>query len=130
MSKPVLSAEWMREYAQLWNSTPATREGTAELTMVIEFRLSDDESRAARINIVNGEAVETGAPSPEHKPNYQMTATAADWKRLGDGDLDPTRALMSRKVKFRGSLMVAMNNLPALEEALRMFGRIDTDWSV
>src|ERR1700729_1488929 len=86
MSKPVLSTEWMREYAQLWNSTPATREGTAELTMVIEFRLADDESRAARINIVNGEAVETGTPSPDHKPNYQMTAAAADWKRLGAGE--------------------------------------------
>jgi putative sterol carrier protein len=120
----------MQEYAGLWNDTPATREGTSELDMVILFRLAEDETRAGRIKIVKGEAVESGPPKDGEKPDYTMTAKAEDWQRLGSGDLDPTRALLGRKVKFRGPLMVAMNHLPALEESMRMFGRIDTDWSV
>ena len=60
MSKPVLSPEWMQEYADLWNGTPATREGTSELDMIIDFRLAEDETRGGRVKIVKGEAVETG----------------------------------------------------------------------
>lgn len=130
MSKPVLSLEWMQEYADLWNGTPATREGTAKLDMVIEFRLAEDETRSAQLKVVQGEAVRTAPPGDKEKPDYQMTAKAEIWKLLGEGELEPTRALMGRKVKFRGPLMTAMSHLPALEESMRFFGRIETDWSV
>jgi len=121
----------MKEYAELWNSTPETREGTKKLSMVIEYRLKEDESRAGQFHVENGEAVYAGAPVEGRKPDYLLTAKAEDWKRLGDGELNTTKAIMGRTVKFRGPMMVALNHLSSLEEAMRLFGRIqDTDWSV
>jgi putative sterol carrier protein len=122
----------MKEYAELWNSTPTTRDGTKDLTMVIEYRLKEDQSRAGQIHVVEGEAIYGGAPDPSKKTvDFLLTAKADDWKKLGDGKLSPKPAIMFGTIKFKGSLMVALGHLPALEEAMRMFGKVsETDWSL
>jgi putative sterol carrier protein len=121
----------MKSYASLWNSTDATREGLKKLSMVIEYRLSEDEKRAGQIEVVNGEVVRAGEPAAGVKPQFVLTAAADTWKRLGDGDLPAAKAMVTRKVKFRGPMAVAMAHLPSLEAAMRMFGQIDdTDWAV
>jgi len=131
VSKAVLSEEWMQDYAELWNSTPATREGLAKLSMVIEYRLAEDESRAGQIEVLNGEVIASGAPAKDRKPQYVLTAKAETWKALGEGELPTAKAMVTRKVKFRGPMAVAMAHLPSLEAAMRMFGQVeDTDWSV
>lgn len=127
----VLSPEWMDEYGRLWNSTPATREGTSDLNMTIEYRLAEDDSRAAQLRVVAGEVVRTGPPEQGVKPDYLVTANLDVFRRLGANELVPSKAILSRKVKFKGPLNIAMAHLPALEEALRMFGRVKgTDWAV
>lgn len=127
----VLTPEWMEKYAELWNSTPATRDGTAELSMTIEYRLAEDASRAGQFRVETGNVVKTGAPAPGSKPDYVLTASLDVWQRVADEQLGPARAILSRKIKFKGPLNVAMAHLPALEEALRMFGRVDgTEWAV
>jgi putative sterol carrier protein len=131
MGKALLSDEWMQDYAKLWNETPVITEGLAKLSMLIEYRLSEDPSRVGQIEVVNGEVVKSGAPAPDRKPEYVLTAKAEDWKRLGDGDLAAAKAMVTRKVKFRGPMAVAMAHLPSLEAAMQTFGRVeDTDWAV
>lgn len=131
MATPVLSSEWMQSYATLWNSTEATRDGLKKLSMVIEYRLAEDEKRAGQIEVVNGEVVRAGEPAPGVKPEFVLTAGSDVWKRLGDGDLAAAKAMVTRKVKFRGPMAVAMAHLPSLEAAMRMFGQVeDTDWAV
>jgi putative sterol carrier protein len=121
----------MKSYAQLWNDTEATREGLKKLSMVIEYRLAEDEKRAGQIEVVNGEVVRAGAPAGGVKPEFVLTAKAEDWQRLGAGELAAAKAMVTRKVKFRGPMAVAMANLPSLEAAMKMFGQIDdTDWAV
>lgn len=121
----------MQAYAGLWNSTDATREGLKKLSMVIEYRLAEDEKRAGQIEVVNGEVVRAGEPAPGVKPEFVLTAGSDVWKRLGDGDLAAAKAMVTRKVKFRGPMAVAMAHLPSLEAAMRMFGQVeDTDWTV
>jgi putative sterol carrier protein len=125
----VLSPEWMEQYAEEWNATPATRDGTKKLSMVIEYRLAEDDSRAGQFEVAEGKVVRAGSPVEGVKPDYRGTAATEIWKKLGDLELDPSRAILSRKVKFKGPLNVALAHLGALEEAMRMFGRIDgTDW--
>jgi len=131
MSKALLSPEWMESYAELWNNTDATREGLKKLSMVIEYRLVEDEKRAGQLEVVNGEAVRAGAPAPGVKPQYVLTAKAEDWKRLGSGELPAAKAMVARKVKFRGPMAVAMAHLSSLEAAMRMFGQVEnTDWTI
>lgn len=129
MATPVLSPEWMKSYAELWNETEATREGLKKLSMVIEYRLAEDEGRAGQIEVVQGEVVRAGAPADGVKPEYILTAKADTWKSLGAGEIPAAKAMVTRKVKFRGPMSVALAHLPSLEAAMRMFGQIDTDWS-
>lgn len=129
MPTTVLSQEWMQCYRELWNSNELTRDGLKELSMVIEYRLAEDETRAGQIEVVDGEVVRAGAPDGT-KPDFVLTAKATDWKRLGDGELNAVPALVSRKVKFRGPMSVAMSHVSSFEAAMRMFGRVeDTDWA-
>lgn len=131
MSTPVLSEQWMKSYSELWNNTPATRNGLSALSMVIEYRLADDESRVGQIEVLNGEVVRAGLPASGVKPDYVLTASANTWRRLGLGELGVSAALVSRKVKFRGPMSVAMAHMTSLEAAMRIFGQIDeTDWDV
>lgn len=131
MATAVLSEEWMQSYAELWNGTDATRTGLKELSMVIEYRLAEDPDRVGQIEVVNGEVVRAGVPAEGVKAEYVLTAKAEDWKRLGTGDLPTAKAMVTRKVKFRGPMAVAMAHLPSLDAAMKMFGQIDdTDWSV
>lgn len=130
MGTPVLSPEWMKAYGDLWNNTEATREGLKKLSMVVEYRLAEDESRAGQIEVSAGEVVRAGAPAEGVKPDFLLTAKVDTWQRLGRGELPAAKAMVTRKVKFRGSMSVALANLPGLEAAMKMFGRLDTDWSV
>lgn len=131
MATAVLSPTWMQSYADLWNKTEATREGLKKLSMVIEYRLAEDKGRAGQVEVVNGEVVRAGEPASGVKPEYVLTASVDTWKALGDGNLPASKAMVTRKVKFRGPMAVAMAHLPSLEAAMKMFGQVDdTDWSV
>jgi putative sterol carrier protein len=130
VAKKVLSPEWMEDYARLWNATPVTREGLAELSMLIEFRLAEDANRVAQIDVVEGEVRASGAPLADRTPDYVLTARVDDWRRLGTGELATAKAMVTRKVKFQGRLAEALAHLSSLDAAMKFFGQIDTDWSV
>jgi len=126
----VLSEEWMKSYAELWNSSQTIRDGLKKLSMIIDYRLEEDTARVGQLEVVNGEVVRSGAPASGIKAEYVLTAKAEDWKRLGTGELPTAKAMVTRKVKFRGPMSVAMAHLPSLDAAMKLFGQVDeTDWS-
>ena len=130
MSEKVLTPEWMSEYVKHWNESPVTREGTKDLDMVVTYKLKEDEDRAGQYHIVAGEAVYGGPVVEGKKEDFVLTGKLKTWRELADGQLSPKSAIMLQHVKFRGSVKVAIGHLPALEEAMRIFGRIDTEWVV
>lgn len=129
MGKAVLSPEWMQDYIRLWNANPATREGTASLSMLIEYRLADGEQRAGQFEVVKGEAVSAGPSAENRKPDYRLTATLEDWKRLADGELAPDRAINGRVLRLRAPMRTVMAHMEALGAAIAMVGEVEeTDW--
>lgn len=118
-----LSVEWAETYRELWNATPTTRDGTKELDMLIEWRVPD--GRAAQIDIKQGEAVYGGAPLPERKPDFILTATTAVWKKVATGEISAGNAIMARKIKFVGPVKVAISHMPALSRGLTLAGEVD-----
>ena len=125
----LMSPEWANSYKDLWNSTEDTREGTKDLDMLIEMRLDAAEKRAVHIEIKAGEAVYGGAPLEGRKPDFVLTATPENWKRVATGDINPVTAITVRKIHFVGPLRVAMSHMPALTTGLRMVGDVQgLDW--
>lgn len=130
MTKQLLSEEWIKEYAELWNETPATRDGTSDLTVSVVYRLAEDpDNRKAQINIKEGEVVYAGS-TVDDKPDFVLTAKTDIWRQFGDGKLRAQKAITLKKLKFDGPLMVALSHITALEAALRLFGSVtETEWN-
>lgn len=42
--------------------------------------------------------------------------------------MGPRAAMLTKKLKFKGSMITAMKYMGAFEESLRMMGRIPTKW--
>ena len=129
MAIALMSPEWAERYKDLWNSTEETREGSRDLDMLIEMRLDGPHQRAAQIDIKQGEAVYGGAPIEGRKPDFVLTGTEQNWKRVATGDLSPVTAITVRKIQFVGPLRVAMSHLPALNRGMRLVGEVaGLDW--
>jgi putative sterol carrier protein len=125
----VMSPEWAEGYKDLWNANEDTREGTKDLDMLIEMRLDDPAPRAIQIDIKAGEAVYGGAPLPDRKPDFVLTAKRENWKRVATGDISPVTAITVRKIHFVGPLRVAMSHMPALTTGLKLVGDVEgLDW--
>jgi len=126
-TKKLFSPEWMQAYGELWNSEPATREGTADLSMTICYRLAEDTEQAGMIRVRDGEVVEWGPPLAEH--DFLLTAKRDVWQDFGAGKLTAKRAIPMQKLKFQGNMMVALAHIGALEAAMKLIGKVpDTDW--
>lgn len=125
MTVPLFSSEWMKAYAELWNSTEETREGLKKISMVLDFRLPDEDGRVGQIEVVEGEVVRAGPPAIDGKPDYVLTADIDTWRRLGSGELPAAKALIGRKVKFHGRMSVALAHLGSFEAGMRLFGQIE-----
>lgn len=78
-----------------------------------------------QIDIKQGEAVYGGAPLPERKPDFILTATTAVWKEVATGEISAGNAIMTRKIKFVGPVKVAMSHMPALSRGLTLAGEVD-----
>jgi putative sterol carrier protein len=125
MSTAVITPAWAQGYRELWNSTPETREGTSDLTMVLRYRLAEDpDNRVVQFNIKDGECVYAGEPGSE-KPDFVLTAKLDVWKQLAEGAIGAKKAITMQKLKFQGPLVVALSHLSALEAALKMVGSVD-----
>ena len=128
-SVSLMSPQWAEEYRNLWNSTPETRDGTKDLEMLIEFRVKDRTDRASQIDVKHGEAVYGGPPIQDRTPDFVLTATTENWRRVGSGETSPTTAITMRKIQFDGPLRVAMVHVGALNRGLRLVGEVaGLDW--
>jgi len=125
----LMSPEWAQAYRDLWNASPEIHQGAKELTMVIEWRVQGESDRVSHLEIKGGEAVYGGRPIEGRKPDFVLTATASQWRRVAAGEISVANAIATRKIKFVGPVKVAMSHLPVLSAGLRLVGEVDgLDW--
>jgi putative sterol carrier protein len=79
--------------------------------------------------VKNGEAVEAGKADSRNY-DFELWASLYNWKRLATGEMGPKAALLTKRLKFKGSMITAMKYMSAFEESLKMMGNIPTDWDI
>jgi len=122
-----LSEEWIKQYVEEWNKNENLKEGLKKFSATIKYYIEGVEQPPVYIKVEKGEVKEAGL-APEMKYDFEMWATPEDWKTLATGGMGPKAAMLTKRLKFKGSMITAMKYMSAFEESLRMMSKIPTDW--
>ncbi|RMD47354.1 MAG: sterol-binding protein [Aquificota bacterium] len=123
-----LSEEWIKLYAEEWNKNQKLKEGLKNFSATIKYYIEGENSPPVCIEVKNGEVVKAGLSEEGKKYNFEMWATPENWKILATGQMGPKAAMLTKKLKFKGSMITAMKYMGPFEESLKMMSKIPTEW--
>lgn len=122
-----LSEDWIRAYAEEWNKNEKLKSELKDFSASIKYYVEGKEDEAVELIVEKGQAVKAGKAN-SGKYDFELWASLENWKRLATGEMGPRAAMLTKKLKFKGSMITAMRYMSAFEESLRMMGRIPTVW--
>ena len=122
-----LSEEWIEKYAHEWNKNDKLKEGLKNFSATIKYYIEGSERPPVYIKVERGEVKEYGL-APNMKYDFEMWATPENWKILATGKMGPKAAMITKKLKFKGSMITAMKYMAPFEESLKMMSKIPTEW--
>ncbi len=128
MSYPFLSEDWIKEYARLWNENEKLKGDLKSFSATIKYFVEGRDGEAVAIEVKNGEVVRAGRAEEGKKYDFELWASPENWKKLSKGEMGPRAAMLTKRLKFKGSMITAMKYMSAFEESLRMMGRVPTLW--
>ncbi len=124
-----LSEDWIKAYKEEWNKNQKLKEELKDFSASIKYYIEGKEGDAVHIIVKNGEAVEAGrADSKDY--DFELWASLDNWKKLATGEMGPKAAMLTKRLKFKGSMITAMRYMSAFEGSLKMMGNIPTDWDI
>ncbi len=87
-------------------STRWLPEKSAGIRATIQLDLAGDQPRQTRF-IINDGALDV-QPGPADNPNLTLSASAADYIAISNGELDAVKAFMQGRLKAKGDLGLAL----------------------
>ncbi len=122
-----LSEEWIKAYAEEWNKNEKLTNDLKNFSANIKYYIEGNDGEAVFIKVEKGKVVEAGKDDGRDY-DFVLWATPENWKKLATGEMGPRAAMLTKRLKFKGSMITAMKYMGAFEESLRMMGRIPTSW--
>lgn len=134
MSYKFPSDAWVKELEVKLNNSDGYKKAAAKwegaLLIVILQEASLDEDHYLYIDLWHGDAKdarELNSAGEEEAP-FELTAPLSTWKSVITGQLDPIKAITSRKLKLRGNMLKIVKSPKAAIELVKCCGEIDTEW--
>lgn len=118
-----LSADWVERYRALWNQQAELVEGLKGFNALIEYGWEDGSKPSAFLRVEDGRAVSADWGTAPAKPDFVMKASTENWNRLRNGTLSGRAALLTKKLKFQGSMITAMKYMGAFEKSIALLGK-------
>lgn len=147
-AEPVLmSAAWAEQACAAWNEDPTLTDKLYEsdwvknnlergYKIIILYRTDCPNSKRAELKIseaegkaeciYGGKVVEK---TVNKRADYIMHATTQRWMEMGAGKYGPMKAMMMRRLKFKGPTMEAMGNMGPFKNFLLLAGSVPSDTS-
>lgn len=145
-AEPVLmSADWAEQACVAWNEDPTLTDKLYEsdwvknnlergYKVIILYRTDCTKSKRAELKIseaegkakciYGGKVVDT---TVDKRADYIMHATTQRWMEMGAGKYGPMKAMMMRRLKFKGPKMEAMGNMGPFKNFLLLAGSVPSD---
>lgn len=124
-----LSEEWMRAYMEEWNKNEKLKSDLKDFSATIKYYIEGEEEKAVELVVEKGVAKSAGKANSK-KHDFELWASPENWKKLATGDMGPRAAMLTKRLKFKGSMITAMKYMSAFEESLRMMSRVPTSWDL
>ncbi len=112
-----LSQEFFDELARRLNTDPVWLEKARALTVKITLTVSDQAS-CYLLNIVNG-TVTPKAARPEDPADFKFEGPTDVWGKIMAGQTDFNTAVITGKMKFKGSLPKIMGIQPQMNKLVQ-----------
>ncbi len=122
-----LSEEWIKAYAEEWNGNEKLKSDLKNFSASIKYFVEGKENDAVHLIVEKGIAKEAGK-ADSRKYDFELWASPENWKKLAKGEMGPRAAMLTKRLKFKGSMITAMKYMGAFEESLRMMSRVPTSW--
>lgn len=119
-----LSAEWIKRYQALWNQQGDLVDGLKGFDALIEYGMEDDSKPSVFLRVEDGRAVASAWKDAPGKPDFVMKASTENWQRLREGSLSGRAALLTKKLKFQGSMITAMRYMGPFEKSIALLGKV------
>ncbi len=124
-----LSEDWIKAYMQEWNSNERLKSSLRDFSASIKYYVEGKSDEAVHIVVENGIAKEAAKANGANY-DFELWATLENWKKLATGDIGPKAAMLTKRLKFKGSMITAMKYMSSFEESLRMMSKVLTDWNL
>lgn len=124
-----LSEDWIKAYMEEWNKNEGLKKELSDFSASIKYYVDGKEEEAVHLIVSKGVAVEAGKADSKNY-DFELWASLENWRKLATGDMGPKAAMLTKRLKFKGSMITAMRYMSAFEESLKMMSRVPTDWNL
>ncbi len=123
-----LSEEWIRAYREEWNKNEELKKDLKSFSARIKYFVEGKEEEAVELVVEKGEAVSAGRAEQGSKYDFELWASPENWKKLATGEMGPRAAMLTKRLKFKGSMITAMKYMKSFEGSLKMMSKVPTVW--
>ncbi|EFK07599.1 SCP-2 sterol transfer family protein [delta proteobacterium NaphS2] len=125
----MLSEGWIKLYMEAWNGDESLVQSLAPLSGVVEYGILGTDHPHVQIEVKDGKILSAGKKG-DKEADFVLESKADMWKKIAMGKQGVKTALVTKKIKFKGPLSLAMKLIGGLTNSLLLFGKVDTDWDV
>jgi putative sterol carrier protein len=126
--------EWLDEMARLLNEDPVYAEVAKDWEGDFLYIIEPDDLQPTPgyyyMDLYHGKcrkAVLLKDPS-EVKAEFELSAPYSVWKKILTGELDGNKAMMTRKLKFKGNITKVMKNVKATQAYAKALAPLKTEY--
>ncbi|MCS7262353.1 MAG: SCP2 sterol-binding domain-containing protein [Aquificaceae bacterium] len=124
-----LSEDWIKAYMEEWNKNEKLIADLKDFSASIKYYVEGREDQAVKLLVEKGVA-KSASKANSHKYDFELWASQENWKKLATGEIGPKAAMLTKRLKFKGSMITAMRYMSAFEESLRMMSKVPTSWDL
>lgn len=126
----LMDENWVKKYQEEFNKDEALVKSLSDFSALVEMGILDGDKRNFQVVVQNGKITYSGPLQEGKKPDFRIYANKDLWKNIAEKKQGVKGAIVTRKIRLEGSMIVAMKYLSGLTGALQMYGKIPTDYNI
>ncbi len=126
--------EYWQELKKLWDADDNLKNELFKgYDSTLIFRMSDkphlDQHKGIFLDVKDGKVTDMKVcESKDEKARAVTTGTYAIWKQIVTKTLDPTKALLTRKLQLAGPMGEVLNYMKGWMRLIELLGEVPTEW--